>query len=214
MNKELFQIDVIRDGAGLAAHRPALEVLVKSAADTNVFYEPWLLMPAIEAMLPPGLLLVLIWHAGGSLAAFFPLVFDRVAGGLPRLQLWKHRYCFLNTPLIAREHGPGAVGAFMDWVDSGRSPARYFDLQGVAADSLFARLLTLELQRRRRLWSHMSISHERAMYWPAQRAQAGGSHKHQKEMRRVERRLAERGRLEYRAMAAGETSPEWIDRRT
>ena len=67
----------------------------------------------IVALLPVA---VLIWHAGGSLAAFFPLVFDRVAGGLPRLQLWKHRYCFLNTPLIAREHGPGAVGAFMDWV--------------------------------------------------------------------------------------------------
>ena len=205
------RIELVSDSAGIVARRPALQALVDASADTNVFYEPWMLLPAMEAMQPEGMVMVLIWQIGGPLIGFFPLVLDRMTGGLPRLQMWRHRYCFLNTPLVSKAHGQEAVRAFMDWVDSGKAPASYFDLQGIAADSEFARLLGDELRHRRR-WSHFSVSYERAMYLPNLKAKPGGSNKHQKEMRRLERRLADRGRVEYVAMANGNASTEWIDR--
>lgn len=156
--------------------------------------------------------MVLIWlAASASLIGFFPLVLDRVPGRLSRLRMWQHRYCFLSTPLVSRAHGREALRALLDWIDRGRAPARVFDLQGVAADSEFARLLTEELQSRPR-WSYLQARDERALFLPQAQARPGGSGKHLKELRRLERRLAERGRLAYVAMPAGEGSSGWIDR--
>ena len=81
------RIELVGDAAGIVARRPALQGLVDTGADTNVFYEPWMLLPALEAMQPEGMVMVLIWQLGGALIGFFPLVLDRMTGGLPRLQM-------------------------------------------------------------------------------------------------------------------------------
>lgn len=206
------RVELVSEAAGIVARHPALAGLVERSADANIFYEPWMLLPALQAMRPEGLVMVLVWLASSAtLIGFFPLVLDRMPSGLSRLRLWQHRYCFLSTPLVSKANGRDAVSAFLEWVDRGQAPAQLVDLEGIAADGEFARLLDGELQRRRG-WSCFTARYERAMYLPRPQIRPGGSGKHMKELRRLERRLADRGRLSYVAMPAGELSRDWIDR--
>ncbi len=208
-----LQIQIIVDVRELAGHRASLEKLVAEAADVNVFYEPWMFFPATQFLPTPGLIVVLIQKAAGGLAGFFPLVLERRTGRWPlrRLCSWQHPYCFLNTPLVSKDDGQAAVSALLSWVESGQAPARCIEFEGVAADSAFAAHLAAEL-RRRANWSRFLTTHERALYLPRVDAEPGSSNKHRKELRRLERRLAERGQLTYRVMEQDQLSQSWIDR--
>src|SRR5262245_6759329 len=95
-------VTVVRRAAELAAVVPAWEELARAALEPNPFYEPWMLLPALEAFAAGReLRIVLVWQ-GERLAGLFP--FERMAHykglPLPALRSWSHAHCLLCTPLV------------------------------------------------------------------------------------------------------------------
>src|SRR5215831_15805332 len=105
------KIVIVRDLDELREHRRDLEDLAAEALESNIFYEPILLEPALRYFgAGRQLELVLVYRSDGGphprprLAGFFP--FERVGRyrGLPVTALvsFKHLHCFLCTPLVRR----------------------------------------------------------------------------------------------------------------
>src|SRR5947209_5397848 len=104
---------VVRDADALQAYVPAWEALAAAALEPNLFYEPWMMLPALRALggrtafrfvlvfaPPPG-----VPQASPVLHGFFPLAFARTYHGLPVsvLRCWVHPYGPLGTPLVRAE---------------------------------------------------------------------------------------------------------------
>ncbi|MEP7041512.1 MAG: GNAT family N-acetyltransferase [Dokdonella sp.] len=188
-----------------------IALLARDAIEANVFYEPWLLNPALELWKPRGLCLVVVRDGSGALTGFFPFYIQRHLRGLVRsLRLWRHLYCFLCTPLLARRAARETLAALADWVESGRAPASMLEMDWVSADGPFAALLAEEMRARPR-WVTQSAMRERALFKPRSNPQVGVSSDHQKKLRRLERKLGELGTLQYRVLAEDDPVPAWIE---
>ena len=189
-----------------------IEALAAVAIEVNAFYESWMLAPALEHLTTPDLLLVTVHHVSAGLTGAFPFELTRLRG-LPFrcLQSWRHDYLFLCTPLVAREHAVQTIGALLDWSASRKSPANVIELNAVRDDGPFAAALREAMAARPAFVEHVT-SFERAMLDLRTDAEAGASHKHLKELRRQERRLADLGPLDYRALPVGEAPEPWIER--
>jgi CelD/BcsL family acetyltransferase involved in cellulose biosynthesis len=122
-------------------------------------------------------------------------------------------HCYLATPLVDREHAAQCLGALLDWLARDPHGAGVVEWGLVAADGPFQRALeqVLDETSRRSFVSHTS---ERACLLP--RADAEGfldaalTGKRRKEYRRLERRLAELGPLEYAALDDQAHAAAWI----
>jgi CelD/BcsL family acetyltransferase involved in cellulose biosynthesis len=120
----ILSVRVVKHVEALAPHVSALEELCASALEPNVFFEPWMLLPAIGAFgkgLDLRLVLVFSSEQGrtsqASLCGLFPLVRQRSYKGLPAsvLRIWLHRHCFLGTPLLRAQDAKETLATFFQW---------------------------------------------------------------------------------------------------
>ncbi len=108
-----MQVHWVRDIDELQAWVPRWHRLVEMAAETNVFYEPEFLLPALRHLRGNGNVGVALVtapprvHPAGEpvLCGLFPLKIMRQFNGMPVrvAELWRHEHCFLTTPLIRRD---------------------------------------------------------------------------------------------------------------
>lgn len=200
-----MQVVVLEQPAALAGHMAAWNELAADALEPNAFYEPWMMLPAIDSFGRGGALrYVLVYAAQAAgpalLCGFFPLERAVSYNGVPfpHLRLWQHKHCFLGTPLVRSTHARACLLAFLDWLeaDPRGAPAVRWGLLG--ADGPFYRALTeaLEASGRR---GFVPRRFERALLRRRveRRAGEGLSPKGASELRRLERRLAEAGGMEY-----------------
>jgi hypothetical protein len=210
---EKLRVVSLPDGEGLAAHRAAWWELAAAACEANVFYEPFLLEPAINELRGATRLeIVLVYEDGagraGRLLGLFPL--ERRGATLrrpvPSLVLWKHLHCFLCTPLVREDGGAAALEAFFAWLARHAGAARWMGFEHVAADGPFARLLGEELARRGRRIVEIE-RFERAFAQMADCAddylRAAMPRKRRHDVERLARRLGEQGDLRLRLVAPG-----------
>lgn len=192
--------------------RNEIDALSKLAIEPNVFYESWMLDAALEHLQTSALMLVLVRHRASMLTGLFALTVTRRFRGLPlrSLHSWQHGYSPLCTPLIAADHLAGTLATLLDWLASKRAPASILDLASVRADGPIAAALDDEL-RRRHLAVHRALR-VRALLTLREPATTGVSNKHRKEMRRLQRRLADFGTVDYRFLGAGEPAKAWVER--
>jgi hypothetical protein len=231
--------DVTSDGAGMSVvvindlttlekYVSAWEDLAANAIEPNAFYEPWMMMPAIRAFGAGRRLqfaLVLAnepaRHDGAPLlCGFFPLEQQNHYQGLSRklpfktLRLWKHKYCYLCTPLVREGYGRQVIAAFFDWLDSGNHDCSLMEFRFIAGDGLFNSLLMDYFERHTKL-HYISTYFLRAMFRPTIDADtylcAALSAKHRKMIRRQERQLSEIGPLEYDALTPNDDVAVWIE---
>jgi hypothetical protein len=206
-----YEVSLTRPARLDARTAEAIDALAAEALEPNVFYESWMLGPALEHVRVPELALVAIRHRTHGLTGVFPLELARYHGlPLRCLRSWLHEYAFLGTPLIARAHAQATIDALLDWLASRRSPAPILELRS-RADGAFGTLLADALARRPAFASHR-FAIQRAMLDLRADLGTGMSHKHEKELRRQERRLGDFGALAYRALARDEAPQEWIER--
>ncbi|HJY78438.1 MAG TPA: GNAT family N-acetyltransferase [Burkholderiales bacterium] len=215
-----MRITVLDHPATLAAHRAAWNGLADAALEPNVFHEPWMMLPAIEAFgRGADLRYALVYADQGDaqplLCGLFPL--ERVAryNGLPfsHLRLWRYKHCFLGTPLVRATHARACLGAFLDWLEADAQGAAAIKWGSVAADGPFWRALAEALAESGRR-SFVPHRFERAMM----RSRAGSeaflgeavSGKGAKELRRLERRLAEAGEVQYAELREADEAEHWI----
>jgi Acetyltransferase (GNAT) domain len=223
-----MSVVVINDLTALEKYVPAWEDLAANAIEPNAFYEPWMLMPAIRAFGAGRRLhfaLVLANEPARRdgaplLCGIFPLEQQSHYQGLGRklpfkaLRLWKHKYCYLCTPLVREGYGRQVIAAFFDWLDAGSHDCSLMEFRFIAGDGLFKGLLIDYFERHAKL-HYITMYFLRAMFRPTIDADtyicAALSAKHRKMIRRQERQLSEIGRLEYDALTPDDDVALWIE---
>jgi CelD/BcsL family acetyltransferase involved in cellulose biosynthesis len=206
---EGLRVLVLDRVADLEPHRASWATLAAEAAEPNVFYEPWVLLPAI-ASFNPSLQLVLVLAPDGGLRGLFPLQRGE-AVRLPSLRLWVHDYGYVPTPLVHRDHGPAVMSAFFDWL---ATQPRVLALDDLPIDGPFAGLLMAEVTRRG--WFAFVRDHfTRALLHPtcdAETYQARAmASKHRRELARRRRRMADLGAVALTALEPHDDLEPWLD---
>jgi CelD/BcsL family acetyltransferase involved in cellulose biosynthesis len=176
--------------------------------------------PALESFGAGSALRLVLVYSGDEgaerLCGLFPFEIRRRYRGMPlrHLALWRHRHCFVGTPLVRRGRERQTLDAVLDWIAGGASGAIVVQWDLLASDGPFHRALRAALEDASRA-SFVREASERALLRPmgdaaVYLAQALRG-KTLKELRRCERRLAERGRLEYRELERAEDAREWLE---
>ena len=191
---------MVRDPARLAAIVPAWEALAANACEANLFYEPWYLLPALQARGARELCAVLLWD-GARLAALFALEREARFKGLPLAALasWRHNSYLLCTPLVRADCAAEALQALLAWrgADASLIEFRYLPARGA-----FATALAAALRRARAAFATTEFSRPLLRKAPSAEAYLAQYSPHlRKELRRKDRRLRERAG--YREIVRG-----------
>ena len=194
--------------------------LANDAEEANVFYESWMLLPALKYLLDGSQVeVVLIFEkcepAGTErLCALFPLERARKFKRLPlnHYRLWKHKHCFLNTPLIRKGRVTESLDVFFEWLESQPGLSNLFGWNWVNAEGMIGGVLS-EMARKRG-WRTDEIFFQRAllpkMPDPEEYLQATISKKQLNEYARIERRMSESGKISYERMKSSDSVDSWI----
>ncbi len=222
-----FSVVVVEDPAALTEYVAAWQALADSALEPNVFYEPWMLVPAIQAFGGGGDLRFVFVQAFDPanpaappiLCGFFPLERKRRYGGLAMplpftsLALWKHPFCYLCTPLLRAEYASECLAAFFDWLAAGSHGSTLLEFGFTAGDGPFWQALGDHIERHAKPY-YVSVSFLRALFRSTGDTEAylraSVPSSRMRELRRHERRLADAGPLEYRALEPGDDVDAWI----
>lgn len=224
LHRDGWSVVVVHDSAALAEHVAAWEDLVAAALEPNVFYEPWMLLPAFQAFgNGKDIRFVLVFapnpnHPLGLplLCGFFPLERQSRYKGLPigALSLWQHTHCYLCTPLLRTEYAHQALATFFDWLGSDPRRPPLLELKTVHGEGPFHQLLVDHLHEHTTL-PFVSSCYTRAFFRPRQDGnayvQASLKGRHRRGLKRLERLLAETGQMQYLALEAGDDIEAWIE---
>lgn len=222
--KARAQVVVVRQASELAQFAAAWEELAGAACEANVFYESWMLLPAIKAFGEDHDFEFTLVFAPGkgpdtarpTLNGFFPLVRHKRYKGLPAdaLTLWKHLYCMVCTPLLRQGHEAESLNVIFDhFVTASDAPA-LLDWSYLSGEGAFHQAL-VEVFYHRHTLNFIDESWLRAML----RSQPGTSgeeyiraalsSKRRKEIKRQENRLAEMGDLQFATLEPQAQSGEY-----
>jgi CelD/BcsL family acetyltransferase involved in cellulose biosynthesis len=215
--QQCMRVVVETDIESLKRHIPAWNSLAASAIDPNPFYEPWMLIPALHELADESVSVVLIYDgAGDRLCGVAPVVrrssYRRLP--IPNLRFWKHKYCFLCTPLLRAGFAESALAAYLDWAESNLSAWSLIEVNHTSGEGPFSELLKSELQRRdhRRC---LIETFERAMIRPAVSGisylESYVSNGRRKEWRRQLNRLRDQGCVEFVELDREEDLDRWIE---
>jgi Acetyltransferase (GNAT) domain len=224
-----MSVVIVDDLTALEKHIAAWEELAAAAIEPNVFYEPWMLMPALRAYGGAGRLLFALVQTPDParplgpplLCGFFPLElkdhYDNISKRLPlkTLCLWrKLEMTYLCAPLLRAGYGREALAAFFDWLGAGDHNCSLMEFGFVTGEGPFHHLL-LDYLNQRLKFTYVTEAFTRALFRPAAGAEdyvrsALGRFR-RKEIRRLEKRLAETGRLEYRTLEPGDDVDAWVE---
>jgi CelD/BcsL family acetyltransferase involved in cellulose biosynthesis len=206
-----LSIDVLDRQRAAAELDGDLADLACRSLESNPFYEPMMLLPALRLIDAEQPLSVICVRRGAQLIGLFVMQRTQVRNGVPIavLRSWSHRYCFLSSPLLDQEHGGAALEAVADWVESGKSPASVLDFPEIHRDGPFARMAS-EVLLTRRGWIADVVTSQRALLSRARLGEATISGRHAKELRRLERRLADLGWMSYDELAPGNDVGPWM----
>jgi hypothetical protein len=197
----------------LNRHVDAWKDLAANAIETNVFYEHWMLLPALELFSSRRNEVVLVFSSNESipetqrLCGVFPL--HRVGPGV--LMLWQYIHCYLCTPLIRKDNEDGCVAALLEWLS--RDGTLMIGGANIYEDSLFYRLLV----------EHAAAAGNSPFIWqrtarPVLRpsstsetyfAEVLSSTKRRK-LRNQEQRLAKLGKIEYATLKRDDDVEGWV----
>jgi CelD/BcsL family acetyltransferase involved in cellulose biosynthesis len=213
-----LQFVVVRDLAGLKLHLPAWEDLSVHAMEPNPFYEPFMLLPALDVFgRQSALQFVFIYTARRGhrvLLALLPMERASRYRGLPlaHSRLWMHRHCYLCTPLIRRGQARRCLSGYLDWLSTHDTGA-VIEWRNVNGDGAFLTAFDEVLADTHH--AYVPYEFKRALLRPRRDSDSllkeTHSRKARHELRRLERRLAEIGALEYRELQNRDHAAQWID---
>jgi CelD/BcsL family acetyltransferase involved in cellulose biosynthesis len=188
------RIQVARNADALAAIVPAWEDLAAHACEANPFYEHWILLPALRAQdTGSNFRCVLVWD-DERLIGLFPFERRRNFKGLPAATLtsWRHSAYLLCTPLLRADCAAQCLQAFLAWLPEEAAIAefRYIPTGGAFHSALGDAIRTfactvVPTAKFSRALLRKGVDAESYM-------QESMSSQLRKQLRRKERRLAER----------------------
>lgn len=223
-----MSVTVVQTAKELAAHVPAWDALAAEAIEPNVFYESWMLLPALEQFGQfAEIRIILVYTTGPSnegskpiLCGLFPVVARRGFKGLPvrYTSLWRYKYCSLCTPLIHPAYAADCLKAFLDWLEKDPQAGLFLEMPYVSGDGPLNQLLTNRANEAHNLLLIEDRSN-RALLEPLLAGPGAGeqyinaalSGKRRKELRRQEKLLREQGQLEFVELPPGEEAEAWFE---
>lgn len=144
-------VEVVHDLSMLDRHVAAWENLASAAVEPNVFYEPWVLIPAVRAFVPNADLVFVFIYANDNqgqsptLCGFFPLERTRrLKRLLPSFRLLKHFHCYLSTPLIRKSVAAKTIRTFFEWLNQSHHRRPLMELPEISGDGPFLQELVSE----------------------------------------------------------------------
>jgi len=215
-----LSLRMLPGGEGLERYLPEWRQLAANAIEPNPFYEPALLLPALRELRGDAdVEIALVFRDEGRptarLIGLFPFERRPRYRGfpIPTLRLWKHLHAFLCTPLVdATCAGASLRGLFRGLAAS--REAALVDFAFCAADGAFAAAFAESL----RAHGHphfVTDRHSRALYRPARDVESYLAEalppRKRRELERLERRLAEQGRLAFAELGPDEDPRPWIE---
>jgi CelD/BcsL family acetyltransferase involved in cellulose biosynthesis len=202
-----LRADVLRDPQALRALVPHWESLAAEAAEPNPFYEPWMLLPALEAYgTPEGFRCVAVW-LDGRLEALFPLRIDARFRGLPvrAARSYLHRNTLVGTPLVRPRSAPEAIRALLR---SGVAPLVEFGW--CSADGPFYGALAEAAGDARLPWV-VADAYTRAILVRGRDPRARFNSNMKNNVRRGQAKLAAHGELRAVRLGPGDDVTAWLE---
>jgi len=221
--RRVITVVAVEDAEALARWIPEWEQLAAASIEPNVFYEPWHLLPAVDAFGQCGLLVHLLVFSSDpaspavrpQLCGYFPLERVRTFHGMPVpvLTLWKHIHCFLCTPLLRPGYVRQSLAALLEWARTDSRGAAIVQFPQVAGDGPFKKSL-MEFRKEQRRPMFVSGTYERALFVPGEDADqyllASVSAKSRKQLRRLTRRISDTGKVEFAELRPGGDLDAWV----
>jgi len=221
MDESEFSVELAGAG-GLPQVASAMTELAEHALDPNPFYEPWMLLPALNILdNVDRFSAALVWRRGRDgpaerpqLVGLFPATDGRQYRWLPISvsHILAHLYCFSSTPLVHKEYASEALQAYFDWLSKPGAPVKIVHFEKLPADGAFHSVL-VDIIRSRALIVHVERRYLRAVYRCITGAlDARGvpvPERLQKRLDRQKTRLQEIGNLEYRRLDLQGDADEW-----
>jgi hypothetical protein len=213
---------VVRGMEGLAPFISLWQELADSACEPNVFYEPWMVLPALKAFPDENPEFYLIFSSGHGpnsadpqLSGLFPIQRRQRYKGFRTgvMTMWKYLYCCLCTPLIRKGHEANTINTLLEYCASEPKGAAILEWSYVSADGPFAYALCDVFYERGTTtfvdesWTRAAMK-PNANSSPEEYLKNAISRKARKEYKRKDKRLSEQGRVEYVAIEAGKPHEE------
>ncbi|MEE2690355.1 MAG: GNAT family N-acetyltransferase [Pseudomonadota bacterium] len=182
--------------------------LAASSVETNPFYSPWMLGPALRLLPSNGVQVACVFEEEGGPRRLLALAPVAPAKGYARLpfryvETWMHPHCFFAAPLIRRGTEAEALPALFECME--RHPAQPSFLRFRHLDSIgaTAQCLRNAAERSGRL-AYASGAYERAMleggFVTADYVARVIRKKKRKEIARLKNRLADEGGAVFRRL--------------
>ncbi len=216
-----FETVVIRDWKELRRRLPQWQRLVETAIEPNVWYEPHVLLPALEHLASRHMSVLVIEAAvrvcpdqRRVMCGLFPLESKRSLRGVPvsTVEMWQHPHCFLTTPLVRRDVAAPVIDAFVQWHAGQR--ARLLHMPSLGSSGPFDNLLVESLQQHN-LQRVVRDRHTRAVALRRETAgellKSGMSRKRRHEMKRRLRQLGQLGHVSTEVYESLTDLYEWTE---
>lgn len=202
--------------SGLAepGHAERRADLAGHAAEANAFYAPDMLDAALDHLARDKAVRTIEAFDGGTLIGLMPVIVHPRHGRLPIANVgnWMHQHCFFGAPIIRAGHEQAAWTGFLAQLDAAPWAPGFLHLEGLDAAGANAAALEAICVTQGRAIREIG-RHDRALlrsdlsadaYWETHvRA------KKRKELRRLQKRLAEMGALESRTLIDPADLPRW-----
>jgi CelD/BcsL family acetyltransferase involved in cellulose biosynthesis len=219
-----LSIVTARTWAELEPYQSTWDELAAAALEPNIFYESWMVRPALECLAGGQELLFVMVIAelpGGArpsplVVGFFPLERRRRYKSLPTsaLILWRYVHCYLGTPLVHASYARECLAAFFHWLATEWCGAALLECTWVPGEGPFHRLL-MEHLAEHRIPSLLEECYCRALLAP----QGSGqeyidrvlSGERRRRLRKHEERLRQKGEVEYVALGAEDDARAWLE---
>ena len=210
--------NVLMISAGHAKHPEfvsAWEALAENASEPNPFFEPWFVLPSLNAFDPKSGIELFAHFTDGELTGLLPLgrTMDYYGYPVPHASAWQHDNSFCGTPLIARGMERSFWRALFRHLDSSTRIDLLFHVPRLSFDGPVSRALETVLTEQAR-WNYISFEESRAMLSSHLSAEdyyaASMSAKKRKELRRQHKRLSEEGELEFSRCDDASGIDKWI----
>ena len=193
---------------------PAWDALASWASEPNPFFEPWYLLPSLQALDPLGSVDMLRFEIDGDLAGLLPVRAESryYRWPIPQISGWVHPNCFLGAPLVARGLERAFWRALLAWADAAPGVSLFlhltqFPLSGPLHDAL--REVLAEQARPHALVHREERALLQSRDAPEDYFAAALSGKKRKELRRQTTRLAELGQLTVERRDDAVDVPAW-----
>lgn len=214
-----MKITVVSDVNDLQRYAAKWDDLAQHAAEKNVFFESWMLMPALEEWGKDSVRVILVWQGNEEdiLIGMFPLVRKTGYRHLPFSyeSIWRHIHCFLCTPLVRKGNEAECLASFFEWHQAESGTCSFLEFPFYSGDGPFREALGNYAAQSGRIVDEIE-HYSRAVLTPSEKdadsyLQKALGGRRLKDMRRKSRQLAQEGEFSTVSLTDAEKLPTWIE---